>query len=167
MAKVKRKKVKTKSPEIIPPKHLKIVDLYLTGSYKNYEIAKKFKVRIEYVSRVINDPIVKKYIADHYKTSKEIRKRNLQVIYNRLIKTVERQVAEGKKKTKTYYNKKGEMTSQVVTITELSVSDLMKIAKLVGEYNPTVKVHHTNTEDKQEEDYKEILNHLKIVYNKH
>ena len=140
---------------------MKIVMAYLSGQYKKQDIAKKFAVRPEYVSRTLNSPIAQKYIDDYFKQADEAQKENLKQMREMLRISLKKQIIEGKKEVRISYNRKGEIISRVVIKIPWSFRELMDISKLSGDYNPSLKMQQTNIKDKEEEGYKEVLAQIK------
>ena len=154
---VKYKLKKLKKLEYLPPKYKMVVDDYLLGTATQSNIAKRHKMSEQQLSSILNQTEVVAYIKAHYKSEQKMREDSFRRMSSTIRRAVQRQIERGgRMDVSVTKDSEGNVISTQERCIELSVRDMVEIAKLAGEYNPNLTLHGKSASNK-DEDYKQVL----------
>lgn len=142
------------------PIELRIADLYLAGE-RMKTISETVQLNRNEVRKIIYKEQVQKYIKEKIQNWESYSAR----MADRLLQFVEKQIEDGKKEVKTFYDKEGNVKSKMITRTELSIKECMDMSRLAKRYFSTLTMKSLNTTKDEDKHYKEVLEHLENTKN--
>lgn len=153
-------------PRDLTPRNRMLLDEYFSGELTASELERKHSIKTKgYFKRLLYRPQAKEYEREWYKRQRARKEESYKLMTEAIRRIVERQIVDGKIETRTTYNKKGEMISKTVIESPWTIRDLVEVAKVSGDYNPSLTVNQTDSKTK-EEDYIEVLEHIKTLKQK-
>ena len=166
LPKAEQRALSHKNPHELSPRNRKLLDEYLRGDATQKEIREKYNIKCHgYFSRLMYRPKVKEYIREYYQKQREFRDESYKIMSEAIRRIIARQIDSGKVETRKYYDKAGKLVSRVEIETPWTIRDMVEMAKVAGDYNPSLTVRKEEFKNK-EEDYTEVLEQLKVLKQK-